>query len=298
MDKINKLINDIKSLKIQGATNVALAVCKGIELAIRKADFNKNNPYQKIKNIARKLAYTRPTEPLAQNAVRYIFADKNQGPQFLKLKSKQYQEMIAGAKEKIITNGQLLIKNNQTYLTHCHSSTICAIFASARKKGRKFSVFATETRPLYQGRITVKHLTDAGINSTLIVDDEAIKILSDKTNKVSAVFIGADLLSKNGFVNKVGSFGIVFAAGKLGIPVYLLTTLLKYDPRKFSDKLIEKRPKKEIWPNAPKGVNIYSPSFDFISYKFGVRILCEKGIIKGRIVEKNAVSLYSFIKNK
>ena len=61
------------------------------------------------------------------------------------------------------------------------------------------------------------------------------------TKPVSAVFIGADLLSSSGFVNKVGSLGITFAANSKNIPVYVLSILLKYDHRPFKETIIERR---------------------------------------------------------
>src|SRR3989338_1566692 len=154
MDEIEQLINDIKSVKIQGATNVALATLQGIRLAANTVNKTQNDKY--LYKIAHRLAFARPTEPLAQNALRFIFHEKNQSVNYYLKKSSAFENLIVSAKKKMADTGLQLVKNGGVYLTHCHSSTVTNMFITANKSGKKFSVIATETRPLFQGRITVK----------------------------------------------------------------------------------------------------------------------------------------------
>jgi len=51
-----------------------------------------------------------------------------------------------------------------------------------------------------------------------------------------------------------------------------------------------------VWSDAPKGLKIYAPAFDFVRYDTGVKIICEKGILAGEDVEREAINLYPFIK--
>ncbi len=288
MDKIKVIEEDIRNLKIQGATNVALAVIDAIT--------EKDLPAADLLPVAEKLAYARPTEPLAQNAVRYIFSASNQNRGFYQKKAVEYREVIQKTKQEIVINALSLIQNEAVYLTHCHSSTVVAIFKKAKSQGKSFAVYATETRPLYQGRITVRELVEAGFEEvTLIIDDVAESLIEGRLKHIDAVFIGADLLSKYGFVNKVGSLGIARAAERKGIPLYCLTTLLKYNPRPFSDDLIENRSADEIWKSPPKGVRIYAPAFDFIPYLPNIKIVCEKGIFAGSQINSTVKRNYPFL---
>jgi ribose 1,5-bisphosphate isomerase len=297
MDKIDQLINDISSLKIQGATNIAFAVLEGIVSASEKIPSDRLVG-EYLEEIGRKLAYVRPAEPLAQNAIRFIFSNKNESVEYYLAKIEEYKSLINQAKRKMGEEGVNLIREGGVYLTHCHSSTVTSMFVKAHKQGKRFSVIATETRPRFQGRITAKELLDAGIEDvTLIIDDAVESILSgDKIKNIDAVFIGADLLSQNGFVNKIGSLGIAYTAKRLGIPIYSTSILLKYDPRSFSDEMIEIRGREEIWEDAPANLKIYSPAFDFIPYDTGVKIVSEKGIIEGEQTSAAALSLYPFLK--
>ncbi len=293
MDKIEKIKKDIKSITIQGATNVALSTLEGVKIAVESGI----KDHYKLQMIGEKLAYARPTEPLAQNAIRFIFVQKDQKIDFYLKRIEAYKLLISQTKEKMAVNGSSFIQNGGVYLTHCHSSTVVSMFREARKSGKRFSIFATETRPRFQGRKTVIELLEAGLEDvTLIIDDVAPSILEGRLKHIDAVFIGADLLSKEGFVNKVGSLGIAYAGERRNIPLYCLSVLLKYDPRPYSPSFIEQREGYEIWPEAPKDLNFYAPAFDFIPYKTGVKIICEEGLLEGKDIENRAFSLYPFLK--
>lgn len=295
MDKIENIEKDIKSLTIQGATNIAFSTLEGIKIAIEEG----LDEFQELETIGERLAYARPTEPLAQNAVRFIFAQEDKKNDFYLSKIEEYKLLISQTKEKMAHHGISFIQNGGVYLTHCHSSTVVSMFMEARRQGKRFSIFATETRPRFQGRKTVLELLEAGVEDvTLIIDDVAPSILEGRLKHIDAVFIGADLLSQNGFVNKIGSLGIVYAAEKAKVPLYCLSVLLKYDPRPYSPSLIEQREGYEIWPEAPKNLSFYAPAFDFIPYRMEVKIICEKGALEGKDVERHVFSTYPFLREE
>ncbi len=297
MEKINQIEKNIRNLTIQGATNVALAVLEGMQLAVNESFKLGKQASTFLKVVAEKLAYARPTEPLAQNAVRYIFDKDYQPVQYYLERIIQYRKMIEEAKNKMKFAGRNYIQNGGVYLTHCHSSTVLSMFIEAKREGKRFCVIATETRPLYQGRVTVRELIKAEIDEVvLIIDDCAVSLIEGKLKHIDAVFIGADLLSQKGFINKVGSLGLALACKSRNIPLYCLSILLKYDPRPFSPKFIEQRNGAEIWPEAPKSLNFFAPAFDYISYSYGVKIISEAGIIAGSDIERCADMWYTFLK--
>lgn len=292
MEQIEQIFLDIKNLTTQGATNVALAVLDGLMLSVDSIVEPRD-----LEKIGVRLAYARPTEPLAQNAIRFIFDNNDQTIDDIKQKIIAYKLLITEAKKHILLAGIPLIKPYSTYLTHCHASTVTNVFIAAHNANINFSVIATETRPMMQGKITVGELLAAGLtNVTMIIDSATTSLLSDPGQKISAVFIGADLLTENGFVNKIGTLSIVNTAHDHNIPVYCFSTLLKYDPRPYSPDLIEKRSPDEVWVNAPKNLKIYSPAFDFIPFNSVVKIVTEIGIIDGPSAKNSAIKLYPFIK--
>lgn len=292
MPPIDQIESDIKNLKIQGATNVALALLDALQNSLADTP---TIPIKDLQEIATRLAYARPTEPLAQNALRYVFGHM-QNSHTVSEKIAEYKSLITDAKIAITKHGTTLIRDGAAYLTHCHASSVTNVFLNAHRGGKRVDIIVTETRPLMQGRLTINELLDGGIwRVTMIIDSAAASVLADPARNISAVFIGADLLSEHGLVNKIGSLSIVIAARARNIPVYCFSTLLKYDPRPFTPDVIEMRDPKEIWPDAPQNLTILAPAFDYTPYQSDLSIVCEEGVISGKEVKNTALAKYPFI---
>ena len=162
--QFNQICKNIKSIKIQGARNVAIAGLKAYKLI----------PTQTSKN---KLLKLRPTEPMLTNILKQV---DNLTERQLITKIKQNQDIINKKTLK-------LIKNNFVIFTHCHSSTVINALIYAKKKGKKFEVYNTETRPLYQGRQTAKELKKAKIKNTMFTDSAtAIALTKSQDTKKTA----------------------------------------------------------------------------------------------------------------
>lgn len=251
--QFNKISKDIKSIKIQGARNIALQGLKAYKLI----------PTQTSKN---KLLKLRPTEPMLANILK--IAD-NLSEKQLNIKLKQNQEII---------NKQVfkLIKNNSVIFTHCHSSTVIQALINAKRKNKKFEVYNTETRPLFQGRKTAKDLKKAGIKNTMFVDSAASIALtkSQGTKDVDLVLLGADAILKKGVINKVGSgmFAQIAKANK--IPFYIIADSLKYSSKSLK---IEQREFEEVW-NTTRNIKIKNLSFELIKRKYITGIISEFGM--------------------
>ncbi|MEK6842611.1 MAG: hypothetical protein AABX84_02250 [Nanoarchaeota archaeon] len=255
--KFNKIIEDIKSVKIQGARNIAKAALYAYHL----------NPGKKSK---KKLIDARETEPMLVNVLKR--SEKESYGKTL--------EHFDFAQEKINKNIFKIIKNNDVIFTHCHSTNVSNALIYAKKKGKKFEVYNTETRPLFQGRRTARELKKAGIKVTMFIDS-ALGIAIEKENRKdkiysNKIFLGADALLKNGIINKIGSNLIAKIAGMEKIPLYIIA-----DSWKFTNKNvpIEQRNLNEIWNRAPKNIRIKNPAFEFVPKKYITKIISEYGIL-------------------
>ena len=256
--KFNKIVKDIKSIKIQGARNVAKSALRAYHLFPNKTS-------------KRILLSSRPTEPMMENVLD--LAESKKIPYSEILNHFDYaQEEI----NKIIFK---LIKNNSVVFTHCHSTNVSKALIYAHKKGKKFQVYNTETRPLFQGRKTAKELKKAGIKVTMFVDS-AVGIALGKeqgTKKVSVIFLGADALLEEGVINKVGSEVVARIAKEEKIPFYIVADSWKFTKK---DIPIEQRKLNEIWDNAPENIKVKNPAFEFIDKKYISGIVTELGIMK------------------
>lgn len=250
----NKIAKDIKDIKIQGARNIAKAALKAYFLIPTEASH-------------KKLLSLRPTEPMLEHVL--MLAEE--------VPHKKIQEHFDNAQDKINNFVLKLIKNNDVIFTHCHSTNVSNALIYAKKKGKKFQVYNTETRPLYQGRLTAKELSKAGIKVTMSVDSASEDAMSGETGKkVDKVFIGADALLKEGIINKIGSELVSIIARDKKIPVYIIADSWKFTKRKIP---IEQRKLKEIWNNAPKHIKIKNPAFEFVRKKYITKIITEYGIM-------------------
>ena len=255
MVTLQKVISDIRSLKIQGAQTTA-------EAALKAWDAAKN------KKLASKLLKAaRPTEPMLVNAINA--AERGSDP-------KRLIDKFKSDKEKIYKFGADLIKNNSVIFTHCHSSTVAGILKEAKKQGKKFEVHNTETRPLYQGRLTASELAKAGIKVNHYIDSAALQAM-----KSADIFlIGADAITKEGTYNKIGTEMFAEIANKyFKIPIYCCSHSWKFSTKKVA---IESRPAKEIWANAPKNVVIKNPAFEIACSEHVKGIVSEYGVLNFR----------------
>ncbi|MFH1585439.1 MAG: hypothetical protein ABIB79_01590 [archaeon] len=259
----NIICKRIKSVKIQGASNVAKKALYAYKLIPTKSS-------------KKKLLGLRPTEPMLHKVLD--LAEK-----------KSYKELMNRfdeAQDKMNKNVFRLIKKGDVIFTHCHSTNVVKALIYAKRKGKGFEVYNTETRPLFQGRKTAKELKRAGIKVTMFVDSALGVVLSKEqgTKKADKVFIGADAIMKNGIINKIGSETIAKLAQDEKIPVYIVT-----DSWKFSNKKVplENRELNEIWDNAPKGMKLRNPAFEFVPKKYIKGVVSELGVLNyGGFLEK------------
>ena len=305
MDVIQKTKKEIAQLKkIQGATQVARAIV----LAIKKYGESiktdkKSELLKKLNSASKDLLSARPTEPLAQNAAKFIFykIKKAKDVQELKLELKKSSleilEIIGKSKVNIASQVVKIIENKDKIFTHCHSSTVEEGFKRAKKQGKHFYVFNTETRPLFQGHITARNLIKYHIPVTMVVDSSAAFLISRHSGRrltMNKVIIGCDAILPDGsIINKVGSFGIGLASYYEKVPLYIASTLLKFHSKSWIR--IEKRSPKEIWKRAPKGLKIINFAFDIVPAQYIKGIICEAGIISPANIKREVKKNYPWL---
>lgn len=105
---------------------------------------------------------------------------------------------------------------DSTLMTHSLSSTVLAVFRGLQGQGVKAII--TESRPLYEGRLLAKRLSDWHIPTTLITDAQIGLFVP----QADAVLVGADSLLPDGsMINKVGSYPLALVARDQGVPFYV-----------------------------------------------------------------------------
>lgn len=288
-----KIVEDIRTLRIQGATNIAVEGVKAFSSLAKRIEVSSlDDLFNELKKARYSLATARATEPALRNGLRYIIfkllenaSSVQEAKEIVNAVSQEYVDLLKESKRKVISYGAHRIKDGSTIMTHCHSSLSTGIILEAHRQGKEIQVFCTETRPLYQGRITAKELVDAGITTTQVVDS-AMRWVINSYN-VDIIITGADAITSQGTViNKIGTRLLALAAKEMDVPFYSAINLLKYDPETSIGKLseIEMRATTEIWDNAPEGLNFLNPAFETVSHDLIDGIISESGVFSPSIV--------------
>ncbi|MDH5690169.1 MAG: S-methyl-5-thioribose-1-phosphate isomerase [Candidatus Bathyarchaeota archaeon] len=293
----------IRRLEVQGARNVAITAIKAIEKGAKRSKARGKEAFLKELSDAKEVLFaSRETEPLMRNAIRHVIHAVEESPEetvkelvdVVSQVSKRFLEGLERSKEKIAAVGSKRVSNNSKVLTHCHSSTVTNLLLRAKQEGKSFEVICTESRPVFQGRITAKEMLDAGIETTLIVDS-AVRYFM---NEVDLVVVGADAITSEGnVINKIGTSMVALAAKEARTPFYVVSELLKFDPATIHGdyEIIEERSSSEVWDDPPSGLTIRNPAFDVTRREFIHGIICEEGIISPHSISELISRKYPWI---
>ncbi|MBI5222900.1 S-methyl-5-thioribose-1-phosphate isomerase [Candidatus Micrarchaeota archaeon] len=289
--EVRRIIADIKSLKIQGARNVAKSALEAFAIEAQNSTAkNSDALYKHLLIIADALIKSRPTEPMMRNLLedvcRFTLMQirSNSSMEKSKLaleigkkKENLLSKMDADA-QKLARHGAALIPDDAVVLTHCHSSTSTKVIKEAKKEGKKFSVICFETRPRYQGRTTATELVAAGIDVTLSVDGA----MAHQMKKADIVIVGADSITSRGdLINKIGTSTLAHIAYMNDVSFYCAAELFKYNPMTLfgTREKIEERDPREVWEDAPKKLKIRNPAFEATAARYISGYITEAGVI-------------------
>ena len=195
----------------------------------------------------------------------------------------RFVENAARAASAAATHAASLIDEGARVLTHSRSSTVLEAFAQARRAGKSFSIVATESRPLFEGRTLAEALVKQHVPVTVIVDAAAALAIEE----VDLVLAGADAITPVSVINKVGTRMIALAAREKGIRAFSVC-----DTSKFicEDCLAPEREHSnaELWPDAPPEVNITNHYFESTPLSLFTGIVTEHGILSSKEAAQRA----------
>lgn len=280
-------------MRIRGAGEIARAAVKTLIITVQNSKANKvQELLEELRNTARIVINTRPTAVSLPNGIRYVskkVKDELKGSPTLdelkKTVEKAAEEFIINSQKAVGRIGEIgskRIKKGDVLLTHCNSSAALSVILNAARQNKDIKVFATETRPKFQGHITCKILRDAGIDVTLIIDDAARLYM----NKIDTAIVGADAISSNGaLVNKIGTSTVALVAKESRTLFFVAAETYKFSSETMIGELIEieERDIEEVIDREelekignPKVLN---PAFDVTPPQYIDLIITEKGII-------------------
>ena len=300
---VETLFEAIKTLAVRGAPAIGVSAAYGLVLALQKLDATDNikKSLEALKSAREHIASSRPTAVNLFWALDRVCRAVSPVETLQQLREVVLREAHAIYHQdvdmcrRIGQHGEKFIKDGAGILTHCNAGALATAgqgtalspMFEAHKKGKKFRVYADETRPLLQGaRLTAWELKQAEIDVTVICDSMAGWLM--KQGKINAVITGADRIAANGdTANKIGTYSLSILAREHSVPFYIAAPSSTFDLSKKSgtEIPIEERSAEEVitftgTQTAPTGVGVYNPAFDVTNARDIAAIITEKGIIE------------------
>jgi methylthioribose-1-phosphate isomerase len=315
IDDERQMWDAIKRLVVRGAPAIGVAAAFGVYLGVRHYESDSLAEFDaKLEEVCAFLATSRPT---AVNLFWAIDRQRDVSRETRKQGSRTEEQMVQKIKQRLLAEALTMLDEDNrvcraigeqglslfpefdgretNVLTHCNAGGLATVqFGTAlapiyvgKELGRRFHVFADETRPLLQGsRITAYELHANGVPATVICDNMAATVMA--AGKVDAVIVGTDRVAANGDVaNKIGTHAVAILARHFGIPFYVAAPTSSIDLSLPTGRQIpiEERDPTEITnalgrQTAPDGVAVFNPAFDVTPADLVTAIITEHGVAR------------------
>jgi len=277
----------IRSMEIRGAAEIARRAAQALkEEAEAYAGEDLTELRSRTERARDVLIASRPTAISLWNGVQYVFKDTAELSTVADYRAKvqlNADKFIKRSKNALKTIGKLganRVRDGDKVLTHCNSKAAIAVMAEAWAQGKRFEVFATESRPWRQGVLTANDLAKLGIPVTIIIDSAVRYVMKD----MDLVLVGADTIASNGaLINKIGTSQVALAAHEARVPFTVCAETFKFSPRTIYGELvkIEERDATEVVKagEVPPEVKVFNPVFDATPPEYIDSIVTEIGVI-------------------
>ena len=296
----------IRDMVVRGAPAIGLAAAYGAVLAANEIGAIDAQPEQwlrRFKQSLQPLALSRPTAVNLAWALRrmelaaaelLLAGDQAPDTALLQLANEMVAEDLERG-ERMAQLGADLIEPGSIVLTHCNAGalatagvgTALGVINAAWAGGRIDQVYASETRPWFQGsRLTAWELRQQGIDPCVVVEGAVGALLRD--HSVNWLIVGADRIAANGDVaNKIGTYGAAVLARQHGAKVMVVAPTSSFDLQ-VADGVqidIELRSGGEVTDFAgariaAEDVSVWNPVFDMTPAQWVDLIVTEKGVIE------------------
>jgi translation initiation factor eIF-2B subunit delta len=186
-----------------------------------------------------------------------------------------FLQQLERSQGELVRTALPLLPPRAHILTFSYSSSVLAVLLEARARDESLTVFCTEGRPMLEGRHLAQHLADAGIAVQFGVD----AAISTFACQASLVLVGADSITRQGVVNKVGTLATVRAAHAAGVPCYVICGRQKWFPAAApAPDLLQLKPAEEVWPDPPPRVRVWNVYFECTPIELFTGVIGEKGL--------------------
>jgi translation initiation factor eIF-2B subunit delta len=272
---LEELLQRIREDNTSGATQLAH---KGAQLLLACL---KSEKAEEIWALGKALIDAQPSMAPMVNLVNHLFgAIKSfKDPQSIREQGttavKGFLKGLSTGPERIKAYALPLLKGKRRVMTLSYSSTC----VGALEHAQAIEVICPESRPLLEGLRTAKELGAMGIRTRIVVDSAAPSLMGE----CDLVIVGADAITPEGVVNKIGTYALALAARERNVPFYVLAGQEKFLPLPLR---IEEKDPKEVFQEAIPHSRVQNRYFDCTPLDLITGIVTQEGVIAGKEIRR------------
>lgn len=285
------VLDEIYNMNVKGGSPFGRSAAWAFKLAIQQEALTDQTALKaRLDDLGEKLTALKPTMGTIANTIHLVKRcyEAHQAEELSAIKAaivKLCDRIITCSLEAVKALGEyggMLIHDGDTVMMHSYSSSLMSCFEHAAKRGVKFQMICTESRPLRESRLAVKMLQSFGVPVTYITDASIWEFLP----KADLVIMGVDAMAYNGDIaNKMGAALVTQLAQLCKVPVYVASEIYKLDYRtRYGYRIrLERRCKEEmILPDdfeSLEGIDVFNQFFDLTPANQVTGVITQYGII-------------------
>lgn len=270
-------VDGIAADRERGASLLALDALALLERAGAEAPRDAGGLAQ-LADLARALRATRPSMPVIANVVNHamhevsLARDAPAAARACEKAAQTARDRVLEARGGAAREAAALARG--TVLTHSASETVTKALRAAHRSGTLARVVVAEGRPGLEGRELARALAAQGVETILVVD----AALGLHAREADVALVGADaVLGDGSLVNKVGTRLLGMACARAGTPLYAAADRFKVSAA--TTLPLEAKAPDEVWPDAPRGVQVRNIYFDRTEADLVAGIATDAGLL-------------------
>ncbi len=172
-------------------------------------------------------------------------------------------------------------------VTLSNSGSVAAVLEVLAQM-RALRVACAEGRPMLEGRLLAARLAAGGAQVDLFTDAGVGQALG----AADAVLVGADAVTPEWFLNKIGTRLLVSAAHLQGVPTYVVASRDKFASHALARCVAPREGSiGEVWGTAPGGVTVKNPYFERVPLELVTGVISDAGLLGAPMVAELCASL-------
>ncbi len=191
--------------------------------------------------------------------------------------SAAYHQWSSTARDRIATYGAELIPDGATLFTYTLSETALRTLREAARRGKRFRVLVTESRPNNDGLVTAAELSKEGVDVSVSID----ACIAELIPQADLMMVGAEAIMPDGSaLCKVGTYPSALVAKSRGVPVYVTVDTLKFNVTALTgvSLKIDSIRRSDV-PLEGRNANVIGHLFDRTPPELICAIVTERGIL-------------------